>query len=336
MSTIKDVARQAGVSTATVSHVLNETRFVHEATRHWVLKAVQELDYRPNIVAKSLRRRKTGTVGLIFCDLVSPFFSDLFQSVETTLGKNGFDLLVTNTGYDFEKEKAACELFYSKQVDGIILVPGSDRGEHLQFLVDRNIPIVLLDKKVSHVKTDLVMVNNRRGSQILINYLVSLGHRRIGIIAGPQDTSTGKERLEGYYQALNDHEIPVDPHMVKVSDFLEKGGYQSTLELLDMSSPPSVIYCCNSPMLMGALKAFQEKNIIIPSQLGLAVFDDLPWFRFIKPPLTAVAQPSFALGESAAMLLISRMLKKHTRPKKVVLNVELKRRLSAGEQTELA
>ncbi len=329
MTTIKDVARLAGVSTATVSHVLNNTRFVRDQTRTRVLLAIEELGYRPNIVAKSLRSRKTGTVGLIFCDLKSPFFSDLFQGIETFLGKKGFDLLVTNTGYDIKKEREACELFFSKQVDGIILVPGKDTGEHVKFLVERNFPLVLLDKELRSLRVDVVLVNNFQGSKSAVEYMVSLGHRKIAIISGPQDTSTGRHRLEGYYQAMKESGIPVDSNLVKIADFLEEGGHQAVCELLDTIDPPTAIYACNSPMAMGALRAFQERSVRIGKDVGFVVFDDLPWFRFVDPPLTAVAQPSFTLGETAAQLLTSSILKKHKKPKKIVLDVELQVRRSA-------
>ena len=336
LNTIKDVAERAGVSTATVSHVINNTRYVSHETRAKVLIAIRELGYRPNSIAKSLRGGKTGTVGLIFCDLKSPFFSDLFQGVETCLGKNGFDVLVVNTGYDIKKEEKACEMFYSKKVDGIILVPGSDQGEHIKFLLERNIPLVLLDKAVSGVETDLVLVNNFEGSKQMVEYLIGLGHREIGIISGPLNTTTGKDRYEGYITALNEHQLPIDPSFIQITDFMETGGFHSALKFLELTKKPSILYACNSPMAMGALEAFRIKNIKVPEEIGLVVFDDLPWFQFIEPPLTAIAQPSFLLGQTAAELLVSRMKKRRKNPKKVILKVELKPRLSAGEKYRIS
>ncbi len=331
LSTIKDVARQAGVSTATVSHVINGTRYVSSETQSKVLMAIQELGYRPNNIARSLRGGKTGTVGLIFCDLKSPFFSELFQGIETRLGEKGFDVLVINTGYDIKKEKKALDIFFSKKVDGIILVPVNDQGEHVKFLIQQGIPLVLLDKAIPGIETDLVLVNNFEGSKQMVEYLIGLGHTEIGIISGPLNTTTGKERYKGYVAALKEHQLPIDASFIQISDFTENGGFHAALKFLELANRPSVVYTCNSPMAMGTLEAFKTKNIKIPEEVGLVVFDDLPWFRFVEPPLTSVAQPSFLLGQTAAELVVSRIKKRRKIIKKVVLKVELRPRLSAGE-----
>jgi len=177
--TIKEVAELAGVSTTTVSYVINKSRFVSEQTRAKVLKAIKDLDYRPNVVARSLRSRKTGTVGLIVCDLTNPFFSEVLQGIETYLGGKKYSLLVTNTDYDNKKEKESIDMFHDKQVDGVIIVPGESTNKQAKFLMERNIPVVLLDKKIKDLNVDVVLVNNREGSKRLTEHLISLGHKRI-------------------------------------------------------------------------------------------------------------------------------------------------------------
>ena len=329
--TIKEVAKLAGISTSTVSHVINKTRFVSRHTRAKVLKAIDELDYRPNIVARSLRSKKTGTVGLIICDLRNPFFSEVLQGIETYLGKKSYDIIVTNTDYDTDKEKESAEMFYSKRVDGIIIVPGGDNDEQVRFLTERDIPVVLLDKRIPNLNVDVLLVNNIEGSKQLIEHLISLGHERIGIIAGPLNSTTGKERLEGYLKALREHSIPEDKDLIKIGDFKKQSGYLLTLELLSLSFPPTVIFACNNLMGLGAMEATRERKIRMPEEIGLAIFDDLPWFNYVNPPLTVVAQPSSRLGETAGELLFEQMRKKRKRPKEVVLDVQLKIRQSAGE-----
>jgi len=326
------VARLAGVSTTVVSYVINNTRYVSEQTRKKVLKAIKDLDYRPNIVARSLRSRRTGTVGLIICDLRNPFFAEVLQGIETKKKKKGYSILVTDTDYNVKKEKKAAEIFFSKQVEGIIIVPGGENNEHVRFLVERNIPVVLLDKKVKdNLNVDVVLVKNREGSKKLTEHLINLGHKRIGIITGPSASTTGKERLEGYLEALKEHSIAEDENLIKFGDFKKQSGYNLTLELLSVSKPPTVIYACNNLMGLGAMEALQKRKVSIPKEMGLVIFDDLPWFRYVDPPLTCVTQPSFDLGKKAAELLISRMARKRKEPREALLDVELRIRKSAGE-----
>jgi len=329
--TIKEVAKLAGVSTTTVSYVVNKTGFLKEETRKKVLKAIDELGYRPNIVARSLRSRKTGTVGLIVCDLRNPFFSEVLQGIETYLGEKKYSLIVTNTDYDNKKEKESIDMFSNKQVDGVIIVPGENSNQHVKFLTERDIPVVLLDKKIQNLNVDVVLVNNIEGSKQLTEHLISLGHKRIGIIAGPLNSTTGKERLEGYLKALRAHSISEDKDLIKIGDFKKESGYLLTLELISLTSPPTVIFACNNLLGMGAMQALKEKEICVPREIGLAIFDDLPWFSYVSPSLTGVAQPSFQLGETAGRLLFEQMRKRRKRPKEVVLDVQLKIRQSAGE-----
>lgn len=331
MVTIKEVAKLAGVSTTTVSYVINKSRFVSKETRTEVLKAINKLDYRPNIVAKSLRSGKTGTVGLMVCDLKNPFFAEILQGIETYMSRERYNIIVMDTNYDFDKEKESAGIFYAKQTEGVIIIPGGDSNENIKFLIERNIPVVLLDKKVKNVNADSVLVNNVGGSMQLIEHLISLGHKRIGIITGPLSFSTGEERLEGYLKVLREHSIPEDKDLIKIGDFKKQSGYLLTLELLSLTLPPTAIFACNNLMGLGAMEAIKERKIHIPEEIGLVIFDDLPWFDHIDPPLTVVIQPTFRLGEIAGKLLVNQIRKKRKKPKEVILDVQFKIRESAGE-----
>ncbi len=330
--TMREVAERADVSVATVSHVLNRTRFVSRETQQRVLKAIRELNYRPNVLAKSVRRRRTNTVGVVMCDLENPFMMEMLRGVEVVLTSNGFDMLVTNTSYSEEREQSALEMFYGKQVDGIILVPGKGGGVDLQLLVDFGVPVVVLDKQVDHEGVDLVEVTNREGSRELVRHLLRLGHRRIGIIAGPQDTSTGRERLLGALEAAKEEGIPREKLLVFEGDFFKESGAQAVRKFLSLPFPPSVIFACNYSMGIGAFEAIKDLGLRIPGDIGFAIFDDLPWFAYLSPPLTAVFQPAFEVGKVGAELLMERLKKKRNAPKRVVLPTSLRIRYSAGER----
>jgi len=329
MVTIRDVAREAGVSPTTVSYVINGTRLVSKETRAKVLEAIEKLDYRPNTVARSLRSKKTYTVGLVVCDLKNPFFAEVLQGIEEYLNERGYTLLVIDTDYDVREEEKAMEILLGKQVDGVIAVLGSEENKGLKAFEERNAPVVLLDKRARAEKwADTVLVNNKEGSQRLIEYVLSLGYRRIGIIAGPLNTTTGRERLEGYLEALRKFSVPKDEKLVGIGDFRRDSGYSITLDFLSLSSPPEVIYACNNLMCLGAMEALRDRGFRIPEEIGLVVFDDLPWFRFTDPPLTAISQPSFRLGEVAAKLLFERMRGRRRKPKEVILDVHMEIRQS--------
>lgn len=330
--TIKDVAKEARVSPTTVSYVLNKTKLVSKETQIKVIEAIKRLNYQPNVVARSLRSKKTNTVGLVICDLKNPFFAEVLQGIESYLGKKDYTILVIDTNYDPEKEEEAIKTLLGKQVDGMIVVLGRDNAEYLSLLDDWNIPVVFLDKKAEGKKNaDAVLVNNKEGSKRLIEHVLSLGHRRIGIIAGPLNTTTGRERLEGYLEALSNFSLPRDEILIKIGDFRKESGYRLALELLDLPSLPGVIYACNNLMGLGAMEAIRERGFRIPEEVGLVIFDDLPWFKFVNPPLTVVSQPSFQLGEAAGKLLFEQMRKGRKKPKEIVLSARLEVRESVGE-----
>jgi len=332
--TIKDVARYAGVSTSTVSHVINRTRFVKDSTRQKVLKAISDLGYHPNILARNLRRSKTNTVGLIICDLTNPFFSEILRGIEQCLGKEGYSIIVANTDYDIKKESDSVRLFYSKRVDGFIIVPASNEDRHVKFLVDNNVPIVLLDRKLDKVRADSVIVDNFGGTKKLTAHLINSGHRRIGIITGSTNCTPGKERLAGYLEALKMSNLSMDQTLIKIGNFKQESGYKLTLELLSLPSPPTAIVACNNLMGLGVLDALKDRKIHIPEEIAVGVFDDMPWFRHINPPLTVVAQPSFELGVTAGRLLLEQIKKERRKPREIVFKVDLVVRDSAGEKEE--
>lgn len=323
--TMKEVARLANVSVSTVSHVINKTRFVSSSTRQKVLKAMDKIGYHPNMIARSLRRRKTNTIGLVISDITNPFFPGVVRGIEKQLIKKGYSIILTNTDDDIEKEKNLVTLLYGKRVDGFIIVTAGGESKHIESLIQLRVPVVLLDRKISGLKLDAVLVDNEGGTRKLTEYLINLGHKRIGIITGPLNVFTGKERLNGYLKALQEYSLPRDDELIKTGDFRQESGYSLTLELLSLSSPPTAILACNNLVGIGAMDALKEKGIRIPDEIELVIFDDLPWFGHLNPPLTVVAQPTFKLGEMAAKLLLEQ-IRGRKKPKEIVLEVELKKR----------
>jgi len=330
-ATMKDVAKLARVSVSTVSHVINKTRFVSDLTRQRVLKTMAEVSYYPNVVAQSLRRKKTNTVGLVISDITNPFFPEVVRGIEKQLIRKGYSIILANTDDDTEKEKELVILLYGKRVDGFIIVTADGENKYLDFLIQQKVPIVLLDRRISRVKLDMVLVDNKGGTRKLTEHLINLGHKKIGVITGPLSTSTGKERLKGYLESLRKHSLPKDDKLIKVGKFRQESGYSLTMELLSLSSPPSAILACNNVIGLGIMDALQEKGIKIPNEVALVIFDDLPWFRYLNPPISVVSQPTSELGEMAAKLLLERMKGRRKKPKEVVLEVEFRPRLSAGE-----
>jgi len=324
--TIKDVAKEAKVSVATVSHVINKTRFVSEFTRQKVLKTMARLHYQPDGIAQSLRSKRTNTIGLIISDIANSFYPEVVRAIEKEMVKKGYSIILTDTDDNIEKEKELVTLLFNRRVDGFIIVTAGEEKEHIEFLLQRDIPVVLLDRRISGLKLDAVLVDNRGGTKKLIQHLINLGHKRIAIITGSLNVFTGKERLNGYLEALKEHSLPVDDQLIKKGNFRRESGYFSTLELLSLNPPPSVIFACNNLIGLGVMDALREKEIQIPEEMGIAIFDDLPWFKHLSTPLTVVAQPTFRLGEIAAKLLLERIRGKRKKPKEVVLGVELRQK----------
>ncbi|MEA1964691.1 MAG: LacI family DNA-binding transcriptional regulator [Candidatus Aerophobetes bacterium] len=331
--TIKDIARVAGVSIATVSTALNDRSGVGADTKLRVLAVAEKLGYEPNILARSLVTKKTHTIGLIISDISNPFFTRVVRGIEDVANENGFNLILCNTDEEGQKEKAYLRILQGKQVDGLIIISTEKNSNHIKSLVENNIPLVLLDRKLEGLQVDSVVVDNVEGSRKATSHLIKLGHRKIGIIHGPETIMTGRDRLEGYKRALREHNLPLESKYIKEGNFKQEGGYSRTLELLELKNPPSALFVTNNLMTMGAFKALKEERIRVPEEIALIGFDDMEWASLASPPLTAVSQPTYRLGTSAANLLLSRI--KAPAPQEVqevVLEPKLVIRESCGEK----
>jgi len=305
--TIKDVARQAGVSIATVSHVLNQTHYVSEELRLRVKKAIKELNYRPNYVGRCLRKGKSGTIALIMPDIGDPFFPEVTRGVEDFFGKRGYNLFLCNTDEDSSKEQLYLETIESRQVDGIIIAPAiSQENTTVSTLEEMEKPVVIIDRPLSSVNFDQVFSDNVGGGYKATNHLLRLGHRRIGIILQRPKTITIIDRLKGYKSALAEYGIEIDESLTAEGRFGVEGGYEAA-ELLLKKSDVSAIFCTNDSMTLGTMLLLKDKGIKCPQELSIVGFDEPPWARAFTPTLPTVAQQTYRIGYEAAHLLWSKL-----------------------------
>ena len=325
MATIKDVARLAGVSTTTVSHVINETRYVSDELRASVLAAMEELNYRPNVLARGLRRGETKTIGLVVPDNSNPFFAEVARIVENIGFENGYSVILCNSDGNLEKEAAYVNVLIAKQVDGVIYIAAGSKYEHLHELTMAGIPVVVADRDIPQTLADVVLVDNERGGYDATRYLLSLGHRRIACIAGPSDLTPSADRVHGYRRALGEFGIPIEEKWIVPGDFRYQGGEAAIAELLRLGEPPSAVFVCNDVMAIGALRAVRSAGLQIPGDVSIVGFDDIPLASAVSPALTTVAQPIVELATLAAQLLMSRTQSdQQDGPKqRIVLDTEL-------------
>ncbi|MCL5987257.1 MAG: LacI family transcriptional regulator [Actinobacteria bacterium] len=305
--TINDVATEAGVSIATVSRVLNKDKNVKNETMVKVTEVIDRLGYHANAMARSLRKKKSYTIGIIVGNVLSPFYSMIAKAVEDTALKYSYNVILCNGGDDPDKELAYLKVLQEKQVEGIILTPSGKNESMIKKVLERNVYMVLLDRRIKNIQCDSVMIDNVKSAYQAVSFLIEQGFNRIGIICGPQYIQTGKERLEGYFKALSDAGIYINNDLIKIGTFKKESGKELVGELLDLKDKPDAIFVCNIDMTTGALLELKERKVRIPDDISLMGFDDPDWAGFVEPPLTTVSQPVYILGTSAAELLMQRI-----------------------------
>jgi len=328
MVTIKDVAREAKVSVATVSRVLNGSGPASEGTRRLIREVAGRMRYVPHSGARSLITSKTQTLGVLLPDLYGEFFSEVIRGMDDTAQRNGFHLLISRAYADRHGIETAMRAMRGR-VDGVVVMsPDLDSDSLLN--VPSTIPVVLLCSAVKG-ELDSLTIENCRGTREMINHLVSVGHTRIAIIKGSPRNYDAAERLRGYRMALRDGGITQDASLEREGDFTEAGGYSATQALLAMKERPTAIFAANDSMAIGALSALRESGVEVPEEMAVAGFDDIPLARYMDPPLSSVHVPICALGARAVELLLNGITHKngHTRKRERV-STELVIRRSTG------
>jgi LacI family transcriptional regulator len=328
--TISEVAKQAGVSRATVSRVLNNNPHVDEALRKRVLDTIEALGYQPNRSARRLRAQSSSVIGLVISDIQNPYFISVIRGVEDASYAAQMSIILCNSDEDKAKQQMHLRVLEGERVAGLIIVPArSDEGDDLARLQKAGIPVILLDRIVNSIQVDTVRVDNARGAYDAVAHLVGLGYRRIAMISGPTTLTTGSERFRGYRDALHAAGIAVDESLVKVGDFRADSGYRLAKELL-AAQPPDAIFVANNLMTLGVMHYLREAGVHVPEGMPLVGFDDMPWSAELYSPLTAVSQPTYELGQEAVALLVRRIANASAPFRSVVLQTKLIVRESCG------
>ncbi len=321
--TMSDVAVRAGVSKTTVSHVINSTRFVEEETKQRVLRAIAALGFRPSTVARSLTTNRTQTVGVIVSDVSNPFFAEVLHGIEDALLPENYSLVMCNTAETLEREAHYLDLLLRQRVDGIIAAATSQKWDILSEFGLHQVPVVFLDRVFEGLQGPFVGVDNRRGAYQGTCHLIERGYRRIGILAGFQRLSTMRERVAGFRQALQEHDIPLPEEWVVTSLLSVEGGWEAMRHMLTLSDPPAAVFLNNNLLSLGALSALKEIGLRCPQDVALIGFDDHPWAAVSDPPLTVVRQPAQQLGRVAAKMLLNIIMGKPVAESQVLLDCEL-------------
>jgi LacI family transcriptional regulator len=328
---INAVALQAGVSKSTVSHVINHTRFVEEATRQRVLDAIRELGYRPSVIARSLTTNRTQTIGIIVSDASNQFFGELIRGIETVFGDLGYGLIVCNTDEILEREEAYINLLLSLQVDGIIAAATSQRWAALDSGEMQQQPIVFVDRRFAGMgERPFVSADNRRGANLGVSHLVECGYTDIGILAGFQRLSSMSERLEGFKDALSRHGLTIREEWMVTSVLGIEQGRAAAHQLLSLPNRPRAVFANNNFLALGALLAIGDLGLRCPEEIALVGFDDHPWAAVSHPPLTVVRQPSLEVGKRAAEALLALLHNEAPEQTVTLLECELVVRQSCG------
>lgn len=326
--TVEDVAKEADVSTATVSRVFSGSAKVNEDTSDKVLRAARKLNYRPNRVASRLRGKgsQSKVLGLIVTDLNNPFFSDIARGVGDIAYKNENGVIVCNTDEDPQKERFYLDILLSEKVAGLIIAPTIGNKEYLKE-IRKNIPLVTVDRHIPEIDIDSVLVDNEHGAYLAVNRLVNLGHKRIGIVCGIKGITTTEKRLSGYEKALRENGISTKRKLIFHGNSKEEGGIKGVKKLLNLESPPTAIFSTNNLMTLGIYEELYRQGIQVPEDIAIVGFDDMSWATALNPPLTAVRQPSYDLGVTAIELLLKRLAD----PDRSISNITLKSELIIRE-----
>jgi LacI family transcriptional regulator len=330
--TITDVARRAGVSSMTVSRVINDSARVSPDTRRRVEVAIAELGYVPSRLARGLIRQRTGTLGVIVPDVANPFFTLIVRGAEDVARRAGYRALLCDTRADLEVEREVIEELIAHRVEGILIAPVSDRSKpHLRRLASFGVPFVLVDRAVPGVDCDVVLGDSAAGARRLVEHLVGLGHRRIGLIVESDEVSTARDRHQGYLEALRAAGIEPDAELVVRSTVDPEGGLEGMRRLLQLAEPPTAVFTVNNLVAVGAIEAVRERGLEVPDDVALVCFDDIDYATRLYPFLTVMMQPAETFGTLGTQLLLERMDgRAELRSRVVVLPAEFIVRRSCG------
>jgi LacI family transcriptional regulator len=308
--TIRDVARLAEVHPGTVSRALNEqTRaLVNEQTAARVLRAADELGYRPNPIARGLKTNRSFTVGVLIPDLTNPLFPPIVRGIEDRLAEAGYTPLIVNTDNDPERERSYLEAMLARQVDGLIAATARLDAEPLAAAAAGGTPLVLVNRSFEDGSVSAVTVDDRRGIALAVEHVAGLGHRLIGHVAGPQNVSTGHQRYQGFLAAMTDAGLQARPEHISFSgSFTESEGARACTEVLNHAPRVTAIVAANDRLAMGCYDALADEGLVCPRHVSVVGFNDMPFIERLSPPLTSVRVPQREIGTAAAEILLAQL-----------------------------
>lgn len=320
--TIVDIARETGVSYSTVSRVLSGFEFVKEETRQRVLEAAQRLGYVANVGARSLAGGRANIIGLLVPGLDNGYIGEIARGIDEELSRVNYDLMLYTTHRQRGKESIHAHAIANGLTDGLILVVPLVT-DYLRELQAQGFPYVLVDQSDPSGQSHVVDATNWQGAYEATQYLIQLGHRRIGLITGMMQIASARERLEGYRAALADHDIPFDLDLVVQGDFWQPMGYQAASKLLDLDHPPTAIFASNDLSAFGAMQAVHERGLRIPEDVSVIGFDDIPQASLVHPKLTTVRQPLDEMGRVAVRMLLEQLENPSQPARRVTLSTQL-------------
>jgi LacI family transcriptional regulator len=321
--TIKDIAKEAGVSINTVSRALNNKPDVNKLTRENILKIAERLQYTPNDLAKSLHLKKSGVVAVVVANIANPFYSQIIEACEAVAKKFRSTVMVCNSSEDPTQERDALRMLIAKRVDGILITPVKTDKNSIGFLRGTGLPFVLLNRHPKEGDVDYVVGNNVKGAFLAVTHLLERGKRRIVYLAGPNHLNSVKERVKGCKSAVDASPHNPELHIQYTKlDMLES--YEQTKKILSRMKLPIGLFVYNDSMAMGAMKAVREAGLAIPQEVGVVGYDDIVYSSLLEVPLTTIRQPSYRIGEKATEILFDRIQSEHeTVPQHVIFEPEL-------------
>ena len=303
-----DVAKLAGVSPTTVSYVINNgPRPVSESTRKKVLWAIEQLEYRPNVIARSLKTKKTNTIGIVVSDILNFTHASIEKSIEDLLLQQNYSLTICNSDESPERERIWLELLRDRRMDGIILVPTGDNLSLLFQLQKSGLQFVLLDRLLEGFKADTVLYNNFNGAYEAVTYLIQKGHKQIGLLNLPSSLTPGKERRRGYEHALMDAGLPIRPDYIREGTFKAQEGSLPVTQILDKSPMPTALFISSNRLALEAIEEIYRRGLKIPDDIAIIVFDDVAYYSIMSPTISAVSSDYQQFGTMATKFLIERI-----------------------------
>ena len=308
-ATIKDIARETGLSLATISKYINGGN-LREKNRVAIERAIKKLDYHVNEYARGLKSKKSRTVGMVLPELSNLFNMKIVSVIERILQEQGYSIIICDSQNNLEQEARSVEFLLSKQVDGIINIPMGNSSSHLAPAVERQIPILLLDRPLDKLNdvVSCVLIDNQRAARMAVRLLLDAGHRSIGVVVGPAGVYTAEMRLKGYREALEEYGIPFEERLVARASLTVEGGYRQMRRLLKESKDMTAVFVTNYEMTLGALIALNKEGVQIPQELSIVGFDNImDLSRVFRPSLTIVSQPMEQIGIQAARLMLERL-----------------------------